>query len=428
LLFWSNRSRKEREEQAFHQAHAAWTDVVDRYVAAGKANSAATAEYEAQLRNWTARHARLLAELNAATEVWESAEDAFERAKVDDLTFLTNLRNRYHDRLEPNAVSEFMKFLLLRSPYPASWPRSIDTAYDTRSGVLIAELQLPNLAEISIVKPKANGSSTMASDRDRKRAYADAIYGSVVRSLCELATHDEIAALRLIVVNGWLSYIDGATGQRRSDFVISAQGDVDHLREIALATVNPKECLRAMKAQMTPGLEAQNPAPVRRIMELNTNDRRIVEGRDIIGTLGEGTNLAAMDWDDFEHLIRQVFEAEFVADGAEVKITRASRDWGVDAIIFDPDPLRGGKFVIQAKRYTGVVGVEAVRDLYGTVVNEGANRGILVTTSWFGPESYEFAKGKPISLVDGQNLLAMLKRQGRQYRIDIEEAKRLARQ
>jgi len=34
-----------------------------------------------------------------------------------------------------------------------------------------------------------------------------------------------------------------------------------------------------------------------------------------------------------------------------VKVTQASRDRGVDAIAFDPDPIRGGKFVIQAKRY-----------------------------------------------------------------------------
>ena len=55
-------------------------------------------------------------------------------------------------------------------------------------------------------------------------------------------------------------------------------------------------------------------------------------------------------------------------DGVEIKVTRASRDRGVDAIMFDPDPLRGGKFVLQAKRYTRPVDVAAVRDLYGTVV------------------------------------------------------------
>jgi hypothetical protein len=66
-------------------------------------------------------------------------------------------------------------------------------------------------------------------------------------------------------------------------------------------------------------------------------------------------------------------------------------------------------------------------DLYGTVVNEGANRGILVTTSHFGPDSYDFAKDKPISLVDGPNLVAMLRKHGRRYRIDLDEARRLAK-
>lgn len=113
-------------------------------------------------------------------------------------------------------------------------------------------------------------------------------------------------------------------------------------------------------------------------------------------------------------------------NGVEVKVTRASRDRGVDAIMLDPDPLRGGKYVLQAKRYTRPVDVAAVRDLYGTVVNEGPNRGILVTTSSYGPDAYDFAKDKPLSLVDGPNLIAMLQKHGRRYRIDLAEARRLA--
>lgn len=50
-----------------------------------------------------------------------------------------------------------------------------------------------------------------------------------------------------------------------------------------------------------------------------------------------------MDWEDFEHLIRELFEKEFSQSGGEVKVTRTSRDHGVDAVAFDPDPLRGGK-------------------------------------------------------------------------------------
>jgi len=63
--------------------------------------------------------------------------------------------------------------------------------------------------------------------------------------------------------------------------------------------------------------------------------------------------------------------------------------------------------------------------LYGTVMNEGANRGILIATSSYGPDSYEFAKDKPISLVDGPNLLLMLQKHGKKFKIDLEEARRL---
>jgi restriction system protein len=97
----------------------------------------------------------------------------------------------------------------------------------------------------------------------------------------------------------------------------------------------------------------------------------------------------------------------------------------VDVVAFDPDPLRGGKIIIQAKRYTNTVGVAAVRDLYGTVINEGATKGILVTTADYGPDSYEFAKDKPITLLSGSNLLHLLNKHGHQAKIDIKEARAL---
>lgn len=64
--------------------------------------------------------------------------------------------------------------------------------------------------------------------------------------------------------------------------------------------------------------------------------------------------------------------------------------------------------MIQAKRYKHTVGVSAVRDLYGTLQNEGASKGILVTTSGYGKAAFDFAAGKPIELLSGSNLLYLL--------------------
>ena len=100
----------------------------------------------------------------------------------------------------------------------------------------------------------------------------------------------------------------------------------------------------------------------------------------------------------------------------------------VEAVAFDPDPIRGGKYMIQAKRYTRTVGVAAVRDLYGTVIHEGADRGILVTTSDYGADSVNFAKDKPLTLINGAQLLSLLEKHGHQARIDLREAREQQRE
>ena len=64
----------------------------------------------------------------------------------------------------------------------------------------------------------------------------------------------------------------------------------------------------------------------------------------------------------------------FTKMGLEARHTRPSRDGGVDCVAWDPRPIFGGKVVIQAKRYKNTVGVSAVRDLFGTLRNEGASR------------------------------------------------------
>ena len=107
---------------------------------------------------------------------------------------------------------------------------------------------------------------------------------------------------------------------------------------------------------------------------------------------------------EFESLITNLFEAM----GLQTKLTQASRDGGVDCIAYDQRPILGGKVVIQAKRYKNTVGVSSVRDLFDTMHNEGASKGILVTTSGYGKASFEFANNKPIELITGSNLLYLL--------------------
>ena len=96
-------------------------------------------------------------------------------------------------------------------------------------------------------------------------------------------------------------------------------------------------------------------------------------------------NLMDLNPYEFEQLVCDLF----MKNGLETKLTRSSRDGGVDVVAFDKRPVLGGKVVIQAKRYSrNTVHVAAVRDLYGTMMNEGSNRGILVATSGYGKDAF----------------------------------------
>jgi restriction system protein len=226
-----------------------------------------------------------------------------------------------------------------------------------------------------------------------------------------------------VVFNGWVNSIDRSTGQEVNACILSVQVAKAEFTQINLANVESKACFKKLKGVSASKLISLS--PVKPILQLNREDKRFVPSYEVAAELDDSINLAAMDWLDFENLIREIFEKEFSQSGGEVKITRASRDGGVDAIAFDPDPIRGGKIVIQAKRYTNTVGVSAVRDLFGTVHNEGAIKGILVTTSDYGPDAYEFANGKPLALLNGSQLLYLLQKHGHRAKIDLAYAKRL---
>jgi restriction system protein len=249
------------------------------------------------------------------------------------------------------------------------------------------------------------------------------LYQICLRTLYELFRSDDIDVIKNIVFNGWVQAIEKATGANTHPCIMTVQANKAEFMALNLNQVDLKACFRSLKG--ISGSKLIDFSPVRPVLSLNREDPRFVGSYNVVESLNDKTNLAAMDWLDFENLIRELFEKEFSKNGGEVKITQASRDGGVDAIAFDPDPIRGGKIVIQAKRYTNTVGVAAVRDLFGTVHNEGATKGILVTTSDYGPDAYEFANGKPLTLLAGSELLYLLGKHGYQAKIDLKEAKKM---
>ena len=388
----------------------------------------ATAQWRGECAAIDATYQRVLKEYVDNASEWELARAQHTAEREAQHAQIDALRVEYRAGTA-SAVEFFFAEILNHSAYPEGFPQGNTLAFNQGSGVLIVDFELPNLSalpankEVKYIATRQQFQDVPVSDAWLKKTYDEVLYQIALRTLYELYIADEANVLESIVFNGWVRSIDKATGVETHGCILSVQAGRGEFHEINLGYVEPRACLRKLKGVASSSLAELT--PVRPILTINKEDHRFVEGYGVADGLDDRTNLAAMDWLDFENLIRELFEKEFSKNGGEVKITQASRDGGVDAVAFDPDPIRGGKIVIQAKRYTNVVGVSAVRDLYGTVHNEGATKGILVTTSTYGSDAYEFAEDKPLTLLSGGELLSLLAAHGHRAKIDLQEAKAL---
>lgn len=299
----------------------------------------------------------------------------------------------------------------------------IDTIYT--NDILGIEANLPSKDTVRQIYKynylKNDGTTKVQLERDLPKLYEKHLYTLCLNTIHDAFTLDTTRLAKSIVYNGFVEDYSPITGQLERNLILSLMVDRELFMEIDVMHVDPKKCFKSLK-----GISAAkliDIVPIQPVLQLNKEDHRFIEGKEV--SISEETNLAAIPWEDFEQLVREIFEMEFAQNGGEVRVTQASRDGGVDAIVFDPDPLRGGKIVIQAKRYTNTVPVSAIRDLYGTVINEGANSGIIITTSDYGRDSYEFAKDKPLKLLNGGHLLALLNKNGRKGYINLAEAKKV---
>lgn len=343
----------------------------------------------------------------------EKAEFIEEQNKHNDIV---NVNRSKYENGNIEEIEKYFSFVLDSSIYPQEFIKDFELQYIKENRILVVSYYLPNedlipkTIQHKYVASRNQIDEIKLTDKKFEKFYNDVIYMCCLRTIKELFSSDDSNYVDAIVYNGWLRYIVKSTGKNAESCILTVEVDKNKFNEINLENVDYKSCIKGLKGLFAPNILTL--APVVPYLNINREDKRFIESKEVNNITMDGFNLATMPWEDFEYFIRELFDKMFNADGEEVKVTQASHDGGVDAIAFDDDPIRGGKFVIQAKRYNNVVPVSAVRDLYGTMIHEGATKGILVTTSFYGKEAYDFSKDKPITLIDGQALLGLLSKYG----------------
>ncbi|GJF32881.1 hypothetical protein KNE206_55810 [Kitasatospora sp. NE20-6] len=313
------------------------------------------------------------------------------------------------------AVELFEAALHWRDDWPEGVPVRGEVVWDADARHLTVGWRLP---PYTTVPAAARHRYVKADDREtevarpaaaRKALYRTLLAQCTLRVLAEVFRADEYGLLHAVTVDGHVSAVDPATGREEHRCLASVTATREEFQAVALDRVDAVDCLvdglrgrlsaRPEKAEAV--LPGTGPAPVP--APVPAPAAGVVEASD-----GPGPDLYAMDPIAFEELIAELFRRR----GLRTRTTARSGDEGVDVLAEDPDPITGGQIVIQAKRYRHTVPPAAVRDLDATMQRQGANRGILVTTSGFGPGSRRWVEGRPLTLVDGPMLVALLREHG----------------
>ncbi|MBZ6137345.1 restriction endonuclease [Streptomyces olivaceus] len=317
-------------------------------------------------------------------------------------------------RREPDAVVEYFSAALYTSTaWPEGFPRQVAMTYDPAARQLVLDWELPSG---SVVPQSKYVRYMYAADQyretprpvgQRRALYKEVLAQCMLLVLHELFAADESGALESVALNGFVDGHDPTTGRRNHIFLATVMAERRLFGELHLAQVNAESCLAdALRGQLSARPDQLTAIRPGRRPE-GVGHRVATHGGD------EEPDLYEMDPIAFEGLVAQLFEAM----GMRAVTTQRSDDGGVDVHALDPTPIRGGQIVVQVKRYRNTVPPTAVRDLFGTVQNAGANKGVLVTTSGFGPGSHTFAKGKPLELIAGSELVDLLRRHGLRGRL-----------
>ncbi|WP_405700596.1 restriction endonuclease [Streptomyces sp. NBC_00069] len=395
-----------RRAQAEHEAHAQYTRAHQKARAAETRRQQQLAEHRQQYDRWAAEQLAAIRAHNRG---------------------LSELAGRLRSGQAEAAVEYFSAALYASTAWPEELPRQVSASYDQAARQLVLDWELPRFGVVPEAKAVRYQPST---DQDRETArpatqrralYRDLLAQCVLLVVRELYAADEFGALDSVVVNGFVDDHDPATGREAQIVLATVSAARSAFEELRLEQVSAVDCL-------SDGLRGQLSARPDQLTAVRPGRRPDEVGGGVVshgGIAGDGDedepDLFAMDPIAFENLVAELFRAM----GMEAVTTQRSGDGGVDVEALDPAPIRGGRIVVQVKRYRNTVPPTAVRDLYGTVQDKGANKGVLVTTASFGPGSYTFANGKPLELVPGADLVELLHQYGLRGRLGGGPAQRV---
>jgi restriction system protein len=352
------------------------------------------AERQNQLAAARAEHAR---RVQAAEDDARKHNEALERQ-------IKGLSDRNQAEVEA-----YLQQVLKRAPLPPKFPRNAEITFNPREEQVVVRFELPSR---DVVPSTARYKYFPTKDEERPTARTKAELGVLYRGaisqtalLCIRDLFNSDPMLASVGFNGHVHATNPATGEREYPCIISLNVErPDFPKDDNLREVTAEACVQHLHA-----IVSNHPfdlEPIEPLLDFDLTKFSFIQGLDAVSMLDSRPDLMQMSPTNFEHLVRQIFEAQ----GAEGWTTQQSNDDGVDAVIVQRRALMGGLTIVQAKRYSNAIGPNHIRELAGAMEEKKAGWGVLITTSWFTAKSWEKAREHSrMELIDGNRLVFLVK-------------------
>lgn len=123
-----------------------------------------------------------------------------------------------------------------------------------------------------------------------------------------------------------------------------------------------------------------------------------------------------MDGRQFEHYVGLVLKNK----GYKVEVTRAAGDYGADIVLRKDDK----KIVVQVKRYSKNVGIDAVQQITAAIAHYKAQEAWVITNRYYTKAAMDLAQSNQVRLVNRDELITWILSMNPSARPNIEAVKK----
>jgi restriction system protein len=128
-------------------------------------------------------------------------------------------------------------------------------------------------------------------------------------------------------------------------------------------------------------------------------------------------SVRSLSWKEFEELLAEAYRRQgYVV----IENAYTGPDGGIDLTIMRD----GNVYLVQCKQWRAYkVGVNIVREMLGLITANRATGGIIVTSGMFTQEAMNFADGKTIDLVEGNQLAALIRNVQLRPTVEVQDGR-----